>query len=195
MLKGSRMSRTKFASRHSGLLARKGEALPAATHPLSEKVYVDQGPSLHRLVDGPLDPSVYETPGEDTSFDRNDVPSKPVYTPPSRRLTTSAPALRAPETNLDTDESDGDDYGPCDTTCGAINAAPSRPPRQRMGSLPYKLSVRVSVRQRRLIRMIAAIRNQSQQTILAAAVDQYLETLGKKEMKSCRCYKNRLKEK
>ncbi len=192
------MSRTKFASLHSGLLARKGEALPASTHPLSEKVFTDQGPSLRRLVDGPLDPSVYETPGEDTSFDRNETQTnraKPAYTPPSRRLTTTAPALRAPEPSVEMDEVDTEDFGPCETSCGAVRSAPSRAPRPRMGSLPFKLSVRVNARQRRLIRMIAAIRNQSQQTILAAAVDQYLETLGKKEMKSCRCYKNRLKEK
>ncbi|MEM9422934.1 MAG: hypothetical protein AAF986_10615, partial [Pseudomonadota bacterium] len=158
---GNAMSRTKFAPMHSGLLARKGEALPAATHPLSEKVFTDQSPTLRGLVDKPSSNKTAILSGASPQEEDTSPEEKTVYIPPSQREETSPQKSAAPSTSTK--------------------------------SKSYKISLRINERQRRLIRMIAAIRNESQQSTMRNALDQFLEQTGQEEMKTyCRRYMAKL---
>lgn len=160
------MTKQKFAPLHGGLLARKGEAIPATIHPLGDQSFTTSSPSLRRIIETKRAPQPAPMP----------IPAD-LSTPDPPDPPPAGPAVQA-------------DPAQCASRC-ADAVAPALAPAPRRAQ-PFKASVRLSAPQRRLLRMVAAITNGSQQSILSQALDAYLESLAQAELRHCACYKKRL---
>jgi len=154
------MTTSKFATIHGGLLVRKGEAAPAVRHPGRDHGYTD-------LPRREASASAL-TPAEEGARDLRAVGAPPTAAaliaerpelPPKPRPC----AFEAPPDPV-VAENDGDD-------------APLS-----------KTTVRLTARQKHLIKIATAALGRSQQVILSSALDSYLQELGTNELRSCGCF-------
>lgn len=166
------MSSSRFATIHGGLLARKGEAAPAVRHPGHQVSYGDHPPL-------PVSGGDRAAPSRAAVQNGRapDLPSRPATAP----VATAAVATRpAPCVGKATDDAAGATVRP------PARAASSE---EGWGRLPRaRVSMRLTERQRRLIRIATAVLGRSQQSILSDALDGHLERLGATELKSCTCF-------
>lgn len=207
------MAKSKFAQLHSGLLARKGEASPAATHPLAEVSFTDRAPAYHDILQRHEKSDGYSLKGAV----ENESKRPNVYLPPSVRAAASrlqqnggtstvTPVKEAPtpvptppaQPTKNRVESEMQKMGMvCSSDCEE-NDKPdiqkSAADRRRGSSRHYKVAVQINAKQRQLIRTVAAVTNSSQQSIMRSALNDYLKKLQPREMKECRCFKKRLEQ-
>lgn len=159
----------KFATIHSGLLARKGEAMPAMSSHLA--VYTDGPPP---------------TAGGDTGAGRRDV-AQPEGLPLIATKTHDEPWFGRREPGDDTPVRLAAPFvaevdGRAETAGEHPHGHGNRPPGGR-----YKLTLRLDVERRRRLRIVAAQHDRSLQRVLVDALDKYLDGLCACSMKDCAC--------
>ena len=143
---------SRFASLHSGLLARKGEALPAAPNRLAAAYYAPE-------------------PGQEAS-DPPEAP--PVDT--SKSVRAAAPKRTTPETTSDPKTTSGPKLR---------RTAPQSKPARR------KTTLRLSLDQHRRLRIAAAQLDVSQQNLMSAALEAYLDQISDGQFPACSCLDSR----
>lgn len=168
------MSSSRFATIHGGLLARKGEAVPAVRHPEHQVAYGYNSPaglpaSGHApMHDGQAADLFAPAPIPDLAWR--------LATDETGAVTASRPAARTEDVPVD-----AAGKAAAEGCSAQKKVASRRMPRARM-------SVRLSDRQRRLVRIATAVLGRSQQALLSDALDGHLEKLAATELRSCTCF-------
>ncbi len=169
------MSITDAGPRLANLFARKGEAAPAAAHPLSaatpDAAASSANTHAHTAInwrDVIANSRMLDLPAQtDGNVDRESVGRVPTARTSERQDQTPAPHR--------------------DKQC----VTPLPYPRNRRSKEPplaYKAVVRVTARQRRLLRIAAAALDVPQQALLRDALDSFLERLRRTRLSDCRCF-------
>lgn len=169
---------SRYASLHSGLLARKGEASPAQPSAFAGASYVD--------TPAP-DP---QGPGERRDATGADLPARAVLLrKPLADDEARAPA-REPEQATPTAEplpADADARGCCQ---GAGVTWPADP-HADIDRL-HRVEARLTAEQKRRLLTVAVQSGHSQQRILSDALDAWLDALCAGDMQGCACLKARV---
>lgn len=162
---------TKFATIHSGLLARKGEAAPAIASRLA--TYADAPPPV--------------PPAGIAGCERRDVTQPPAglplfaAKPPARQTMNGHDGAAPVRLAVPAPEHDGEESEPEDIDGHAPDAEAVR----------YRLTVRLTREQRRRLRTAAAQLDCSLQHVLVDALDRYLDGLCACAMPQCHCLARR----
>lgn len=193
---------SKFASLHSGLLARKGEAAPAVPSPYG--VYTDHAADGRQAPRAPQGDHAAHTDAYENMLDprtRPDMPWReqrhPVSHPSNGRRDISTRNGDAP---LIASKADAVPAVPSDMarlenalSTGLNRAAPPRP-REKTGpkrienrTAPFRVSVRLTADQRRKLGHVVAQHGCTRQYVLSHALEEYLERVAEDDMKSCNC--------
>ncbi|MED5550927.1 MAG: hypothetical protein VX529_16360 [Pseudomonadota bacterium] len=145
----------KYASLHAGLLARKGEAVPAIPSGFAGASYVDR----------PAQP--LPVPDERRDVERRS--DRPLF-------------VRKP----------ADETGDLPPVCCAGGDLPGLAEDPHAGlARPGRAEVRLTAEQKRRLRTVSVQTGRSQQRILSAALDAWLDQLCETEMRHCACLKLR----
>ncbi|MGI9386846.1 MAG: hypothetical protein ACR2OX_05400 [Methyloligellaceae bacterium] len=171
------MKKSRFASVHGGLLARKGQASPAIPSPIPHVSYTDAPPA----------PQIKSVASE-TGVGRRDIKlwsNQPLIASKNHNQTEPP---KASELVGDPNVSD------CDRPRLAqlCRAEPHVGEDFRDHTAQSQISLQLTPEQRRRVRTIAAQLDWSDQKILSNALDDYLENLCRREMKGCACLNKRL---
>ena len=199
---------SKYASLHSGLLARKGHASPAIPSPLAHVSYTDE-PHERRDIEpqanAPLIARKPEhAPTENTPAQHGEarglrrLPTRPAESPSPRPVRREAPAS-APSSSAESHarETSSRDTPPVESGCCGGMAAMASDEAHHEHYDPasvFKAGVRLSAEQKRRLKTVAVQMNWSQQRILSEALDQWLDKMCEREMKNCACLRARLGE-
>lgn len=195
------MYRSKYAPLHGGLLARKGEAIPAVALPMINIAYRDLPPPKPPAE--PLDEEFYDevteadTLEDDTLLEADTLedgtlleadtlePSQPLWDPNRHNMEFEDPVTAKNEAPLEVIERDG--------YCGSedIDCTDYAPDTPHSLTTQYKISVHLSGKQRQLLRIVSAVMNIPQQQILSEAINDYLGALRPREMSGCACFNKR----
>lgn len=164
---------SKLASLHAGLVARKGEAMPALTNPLFS--YVDT-PRPAAIPSARLrQPAPSPEYGNEGAAERRVWPqvarqaaANEVVRPTPAREIEPAMVAKPPE----------------------VKFSPPKPEHESVDSdhlHRHRFTFRMTQSQRRRLRLAAAVQDQSLQQLLSAALDNHLEGLCACSLKSCAC--------
>ena len=153
---------SKLASVHAGLVARKGEAMPALSNPGFSFVDTPR-PARENAVH--IQPS---TLASQTSEPGTTIDQPTGHRPPAQDIITSA-------------------RPPSETVRAASPQKPVRQTLENSHSGPYKLTFRMTKDQRRRLRIAAAQRDMSLQQVLSEALDNHLDGLCACSLEACNC--------
>lgn len=171
------MSKTKFASLHSGLLARKGQAEPAIPSALPHIAYTDNPPPEYSS-EQPV-PAVRRTAQE-----KPDEPNpKQILKLDTRRLNQEIETA-FPHSEQRVYEAVQETPCACGPAADNLKEETGRRPKKKQ---KYQVSLRISAEQRRRLRTVAAQLGVSNQQVLQDALSSHLDRLGQSELKTCRC--------
>lgn len=169
---------SKLASLHSGLVARKGEAMPAVSHPMFS--YVDTPRPVAREVpaetrrawppavqlDSPE--SVAAPSASSVTHSESPAPVATSESPPPTVQTRPVPSVARAESRHVSTRSEGDEND--------VQNSPR-----------HRFTFRLTHDQHHRLRLAAAIRDQSLQHLLSEALDNHLEGLCACSLKDCAC--------
>lgn len=164
------MGAPKYASLHSGLLARKGEAQPASPQPLMDVRFTDDPVALTPAGRSGSAPGVFTpAPGSKRSS-----PSAMGSSGAGASPLPGAPAYRRPK-GVSSSSSDPQ-----------AEDAPSKQTRSRA-------RVTISARHRRLLQLLKLVRGRTSTDVVADALEAHLLALGETDMRGCGCFQRTLK--
>jgi hypothetical protein len=168
------MSKAKVAVLHGGLLARKGEARPMSTfgQPTSFPP-VTQTP--HHIEPARPEPQL-RAPVSPDADGRKPERQEPVM--PDWSAKPAAPAATKQT------------CGGCEPTLDIDPAAPKKTKAQGRTSAKTELHARLDGPTHKRLRIAAAQLDRSQQDLVAAAIDAYLDSLEVNAMRDCSCLQN-----
>lgn len=181
------MSTTKFASLHSGLLARKGQAAPAIASAMSPAAYTNNLP--------PEAPLLAEAWPQE-ALPPQPLPLQPL--PPQPQL-QELPARERLEHEFRTVFPHAEIQNKASSnsaSCGCAASRTDNPPNihtvpESAKSRKYQVRLRIDAEQRRRLRTAAAQFGISNQQILSNALSTYLDRLGQDSLKNCACLAQR----
>ncbi|MBI1393265.1 MAG: hypothetical protein GC152_11050 [Alphaproteobacteria bacterium] len=185
------MSMTDARPRLAALFARKGDARPAARHPLAgdqprRNIGAASGPTgidwreviaNSRELDLPIrdEPAKAQREEEvaETDLSRLGLPAlaRPTAAISQCRAPAACAAAKRPRP---------------DGEAGAEGGRPDEP-------LAFKTAVKLSARQRQILRIASAVLDIPQQALIRSALDVYFEHLRKSEMRGCGCFEEKLR--
>ncbi|MEO1015343.1 MAG: hypothetical protein AAFX08_09185 [Pseudomonadota bacterium] len=171
------MSTTDAGLRLAGLFARKGQAAPAAAHPLS----TEQAAHASRSDEPPridwrdviANARVLDLPAREEHDLAGQLDAAPAAAAPLEPRTERPPRPIAPPRVS---------AAPCVVPIRKASPARAEEP------LAYKTVVRVTARQRRLLRIASAALDVPQQALLRDAVDEFLQKLKATRLNGCKCF-------
>lgn len=168
---------SKLASLHAGLIARKGEAMPALSNPGFS--YVDTARPSPVLTQVPVPAPVRDSSNGTKPTDFPEVePTPPVTAKPIVRQSPPLNREKPTQPNLKPNPE-------------AITPRASREPVRKAEEdnhpRPHKLTFRMTQDQRHRLRIAAAQRDKSLQQILSDALDNHLDGLCACSPKGCTC--------
>lgn len=152
---------SKLASLHAGLVARKGEAMPAISHPAFS--YVDTPRPIRR---------------EDDSVERRSF-STAANSPAPARVEQRVQQRAAHESEARPQ--------PQRSVAAPAPRKPKREKSETQGARSYQLTFRMTRDQRRRLQIAAAQTDKSLQQTLSDAIDNHLDGLCACSLKECAC--------
>lgn len=175
---------SRYASLHSGLLARKGEASPAQPSAFADASYVDAPAPEQRGPGERRDATGVDLPARAALLLRK-APAVDAASPPAREPAQAAPAApAAPAAQpLPADA----DAGGCCQGAGVTWPADPHADIDRL----HRVEARLTAEQKRRLLTVAVQSGHSQQRILSDALDAWLDTLSAGDMQGCACLKAR----
>lgn len=175
---------SKLASLHSGLVARKGEAMPAVSHPLFS--YVDK-PRPAARDDRSAERRVWPPVAEQPTAARQQ--SQPRHTHAEPEAVSDATFEQARlEPSMQSAEAPAAQVTP-PQLIAKTSAAPKVQHAEEAPDLAarHRMTLRLDHEQHHRLRLAAAIRDQSLQQVLSEALDNHLDGLCACALKDCAC--------
>lgn len=171
------MKKSRFASVHGGLLARKGQAAPAVPSAIPYISYTDAPPS-----------SQPDDQTNETGFGRRDIKlwtNEPL-------IASKAPVKPEPQSVSESKTESCRPNGKVKRLNQPDEAKANLESDRSDSASRFKISVHLTAEQKRRVRTIAVQLDWSHQKILLSALDNYLDNLCTREMKGCACLNKRL---